>query len=130
MKTMPNKIRKIKSLLLIAVSCWGFHNLQAQRETEVFIPIGKSPGVSDKWSVIGRVTAVNAHDSTVTIAQGSGTKTVKLTGKTDIFLDKNKLKLTNTRGSFADIRNGRMVEAKPKDYLSGSLIEWIKVQLE
>jgi len=127
---MPNILEHIKRILLIGISCWASYNLQAQRETEVFIPIGKSPGVSGKLSVIGKVAEVNARDSTVTIGQGASTKTVKLTGSTEIFLDKSKIKLTNTSGSFTDIRNGLTVEAKYKDNQGGRLIEWIKVQLE
>jgi hypothetical protein len=86
--------------------------------------------VSGKFSIIGKVAALNLRDSTVMVEQGAATKIVKLSGRTDIFLDKHKLKLTNTRGSLSDIRPGLVVEAKYKDNQVNHLIEWIKVQLE
>jgi hypothetical protein len=119
-----------KIIVFIALLCWAFSSLYAQKETEVFIPLGKSPGVSGKYSVIGKVETMNANDSVITIAQDANIKTFKINSHTEIYLDKSKLKLTNTKGSFADIKKGLLVEAKYKDNKLGDLIEWLKVQIE
>ena len=106
------------------------HDLYAQKETEVFIPLGKSPGVSGKYSIIGKVETVNAADSTITIRQDTGMKTIKITAATEIYLDRSKQKLTNRKCSFAECKPGLMTEAKYKDNKPESSIEWLKVQPE
>ena len=120
----------IKIIILTIILCWVSYDIYAQKETEVFIPVGKSPGVSGKYSVIGRVESVNWSDSSVTISQEGGLKNVKITRNTKIYLDRSKLKLTNRKCSMADCKPGRLVEAKYKDNKPGSSIEWLKVQLE
>jgi hypothetical protein len=122
----PNK----KTIFFTAFLCWAFSSLYAQKETEVFIPLGKSPGVSNKYSVIGKVETVNINDSIITIAQDANIKTCKINSRTEVYIDKSKLKLTNTKGSFADIKKGQMVEAKYKDNKPSDVIEWLKVKIE
>jgi len=120
----------IKIIVLSIILCWVSYDIYAQKETEVFIPVGMSPGVSGKYSVIGRVESVNWSDSSVTISQEGGLKNVKITRDTKIYLDRSKLKLTNRKCSMSDCKPGRLVEAKYKDNKPGSSIEWLKVQLE
>ena len=122
--------RNKKVIVFMVVLCCAFSSLYAQKETEVFIPLGKSPGVSGKYSVIGKVETINGSDSIITIAQDTNIKTFKIRADTKIYLDKSNLKQTNTKGSFADIKKGLMVEAKYKDNKPGDLIEWLKVQVE
>lgn len=109
---------------------WLSYNTYAQKETEVFIPVGKSPGVSGKYSVIGRAETVNYHDSSITLRQEAGMRTIKITRKTVFYLDKSKLKLTSKKCSFADCKPGLMMEAKFINNKPDGLIEWLKVQLE
>ena len=123
-------LKHIKTIILTIILCWVSYDIHAQKETEVFIPVGMSPGVSGKYSVMGRVETVNARDSSVTIRQESGMKTIKITSGTKIYLDRSKLKLTNRKCYFSDCKPGMMVEAKYKDNKPGGLIEWLKVQLE
>ena len=120
----------IKIFILTIILSWVSYDIHAQKETEVFIPVGKSPGVSGKYSVIGRVESVNWSDSSVTINQEGGLKNVKITRSTKIYLDRSKLKLTNRKCSMADCKPGRLVEAKYKDNKPGNSIEWLKVQPE
>ena len=122
----PNK----KTIFFTAFLCWAFSCLYAQKETEVFIPLGKSPGVSNKYSVIGKVETVNINDSVITITQDANIKTCKINSRTEVYLDKSNLKLTNTKGSFADIKKGQLVEAKYKDNKPSDVIEWFKVKIE
>jgi hypothetical protein len=123
-------LKHIKTIILTTILFLVSYDIYAQKETEVFIPLGKSPGVSGKYSVMGRVETVNAADSTINIRQEAGMKTIKITAETEIYLDKSKLKLTNKKCSFSDCKPGLMVEAKYKDNKPGGLIEWLKVQLE
>src|SRR4030095_1567210 len=127
---MKITLNHIKIITLTIIFCWMSYDTYAQKETEVFIPLGKSPGVSDKYSVMGRVETVNGSDSTVTIRQETGMTTIKVTASTEFYLDRSKLKLSNTKCTFAHCKPGSMVEAKYKDNKPGALIEWLKVQLE
>ena len=127
---MKTKLNNRKIIILIIILCWLSYDIHAQKETEVFIPVGKSPGVSGKFSVIGRVESVNWSDSSVTINQDGGMKNVRITRNTKIYLDRSKLKLTNRKCSMSDCKPGRLVEAKYKDNKPGNSIDWLKVQLE
>jgi hypothetical protein len=127
---MKNKLNRIKGIALTAVLCWACYEMQAQKATEIYIPLGKSPGVSGKFSLIGKVESVNAKDSTISIRQQGGVKTGRITANTIIYLDKSNLKRPNTKGSLTDIKQGVLVELKYQDNHSGGLIEWLKVQLE
>ena len=100
-----------------------------QKEAERFIPIGQSPGVSQKYSSIGEIAAVDPAARTVTIAEPSGRRTVRITDKTRIWLDRTKLKQTNVTGSFADLQKGRRVEVKYEDPTSRQIAEWVKVEV-
>jgi hypothetical protein len=127
---MKTVLKNNKSCLLTAVLCAASFCLYAQKSTELYIPCGKSPGVSGKYSVMGKVEMLKAGDSTITIRQETGIKSMRFTAATIIYLDKSKLKLQNKKGSWADIKPGMMAEAKYKDNKPGGPVEWIKVQIE
>lgn len=104
----------------------------AQEATERYIPIGQSPGVSGKQTVIGKLAEVNTRDQTVTIVGPSGTSRVKVTPRTKIWLDRSQLGQTNLKGTIADLRQGATVEMKPEGQQRGASdgsCEWIKVQV-
>jgi hypothetical protein len=101
----------------------------AQKSTEIFIPIGQSPGLSGEYTKMGEIEAVSSQDRTVTMTDPSGSYTVQIAEGTSIWLDKSKLKLTNEDGSFADLQAGRMVEVKYEDNDPGRAAEWVKVQV-
>jgi hypothetical protein len=104
----------------------------AHEMTERYIPIGESPGLSGKYTVIGKLQGVNARDRTCAIAAASGPLTVKITEKTKIWLDRSHLGLTNLEGTLADLRPGATVEVKPEGHergVSSGPAEWIKVQV-
>jgi len=100
-----------------------------QKETELYIPIGQSPGLSQKYTSIGELAEVDPRAKTVTIADPAGRRTVKITEKTRIWLDRSKLKLTNLTGSFADLQQGRRVEVKYDDPQRREVAEWVKVEV-
>ena len=100
-----------------------------QKETEQYIPIGQSPGLSQKHTSIGEIAEVDPQAKTVTIADPAGRRTVKVTEKTRIWLDRTKLKLSNLTGSFADLQKGRRVEVKYDDPQRREVAEWVKVEV-
>jgi hypothetical protein len=125
------KIINIKTVLVLSFFGFAWPKMFAQTMTEVFIPIGQSPGVSGKYSVMGKIESVNLKDSTVTILQDAGGKvSFKITRGCHIYLDKSKLKLRNKKGYCADIKPGMKAEAKYKDNKPGNKVEWVKVQVE
>ena len=99
---------------------------QAQKETERYIPIGRSPGLSGKYTYLGSIEAVDARAQTITI---TGDRTVKISAETRIWLDRTRVKQTNLQGSFADLKQGRKIEIKFQDPERQQLAEWVKVEL-
>jgi hypothetical protein len=102
-----------------------------QKSTEIFIPVGKSPGLSGKYTAIGKIEAVNAQNQTITMADPSGNYTVKIAKQTQVWLDNSKLKKTNQKGAFADLRKGALVEVKFEKNQRKNLgtAEWVKVEV-
>jgi len=113
----------VLALLLAAAHAHG------QKATDQFIPIGQSPGLSGKYSVIGVIADVNARARTVAIADSAGTRTVRITGKTRIYLDRSKLKQPNLSGRFADLQKGRRAEVKFLYALRRDSVDWVKVEI-
>jgi hypothetical protein len=104
----------------------------AQKMTEQFIPIGQSPGLSGKATVIGKLQSVNAQEKTCAVAGPTGALNVKVTERTKIWLDRSKLQQPNLKGTFADLRPGATVEVKPEGQqrgVSSAPAEWIKVEV-
>ncbi len=100
-----------------------------QKQTERYIPLGQSPGVSGKYTLIGEIRTVDPQAQALTILGPSGTQTAIVTPRTKIWLDRSKLKLTNLTGGFSDLRVGRRAEVKYEDAQKKKFAEWIKVQL-
>jgi hypothetical protein len=101
----------------------------AQRSTEQFIPIGMSPGVSNKATSIGLVDTLIMQQRMVAVRDQAVRRTVKITDKTWIWLDRSKLKLPNLRGRLADVQRGRRVEVKYADPETRLVAEWVKVEI-
>jgi hypothetical protein len=97
--------------------------------TERYIPIGQSPGISGKHSSIGALSNVDARTRLITIADAAGPKTVRITDTTRIWLDRSKLRQSNTTGKFADLVKGRRVEVKYQYPGDGKIAEWVKVEI-
>ena len=100
-----------------------------QQQTERFIPIGQSPGLSGKYTITGKIETINTGARSFTVAGPSGPMMVTITDKTHIWLDRSQLKLTNLRGGFAHLQTGRMVEVKYKDHKRKQFAEWVKVRV-
>jgi hypothetical protein len=100
-----------------------------QKETERYIPIGQSPGLSQKQTAMGEIAEIDPRQQTITFTEQAGRRTVKIAEKTRIWLDRSKLKQTNLNGSFADLQQGRRVEVKYEDPERREVAEWVKVEV-
>lgn len=98
---------------------------EGQKETERYIPIGRSPGLSAKYTYLGVIEAVDARAQTISI---TGDRTVKISADTRIWLDRSRLKQTSLPGTFADLQPGRKIEIKFQDPERRQLAEWVKVE--
>jgi hypothetical protein len=121
----------LKRSMLVIGLLLGTSMLYAQQEMEMFIPIGKSPGVSNKTSIIGAVVSIDDQHRTLTMTDSAGTYTVTIPDGTMVWLDRSKVKGTNEIGSPADIKPGLTIEVKHKEPKRAASVaaEWIKVQV-
>ncbi len=101
---------------------------QAQQATERYVPLGQSPGVSGKLTVIGTIDAIDAATRTIIVAGPVGSSSVRVAKQTKIWLDRSKIKLVNLVGAFADLAAGQMVEVKFVDSDRRQIADWIKVE--
>ncbi|MEK7833831.1 MAG: DUF5666 domain-containing protein, partial [Acidobacteriota bacterium] len=77
---------------------------------------------------MGVIEQVDDRNRTITIKTDSASKTIKLTDKTRIWLDRSKMRTRSIKSSFADLKKGSKVEVKwVKD--NESEAEWIKVEV-
>jgi len=114
--------------VVIAAFC-AMSYAHGQRATERYIPLGQSPGVSQKLTRIGEIAEVDESKRTVTIADPAGRWTVGITDQTRIWLDRTKLKQPNLTGSFTDLHKGRRVEVKYQDPERREVADWVKVEV-
>ena len=49
-----------------------------QKATEIFIPVGQSPGLSGKYTTLGTVNAVNEEEKTIIMSDSVETYTIKM----------------------------------------------------
>jgi hypothetical protein len=120
-----------KHLTIIGIICFlvfGAFYAEAEKATELYIPIGQSPGLSGEYTVMGKIDQVNPQNQTLKMSGASGSYTVKMTKNTSIYLDRSKAQLSNIYGTLADCKGGDLVEVKFEDNSHSKPIEWIKVQ--
>ena len=128
------KLKLVMGAVATGVWLWsGMPSAHGQKATEIFIPIGQSPGLSNKITVIGTIETIDPRGQTIAIAGPSGSWSATITGRTKIWLDKSTLRLPNQKGSFADLQKGRLAEVKYEDPegrgKAKGPVEWIKVQM-
>jgi len=116
-------------LAIVVMVLGGTLEASGQQATEIFIPIGQSPGLSNKGSVIGTLESVDPGKRMVTISSPSGAQTVGITDRTLIWLDRSEQKQPNQDGAINDLQKGRKVEVKIRKGEPKAVAEWIKVQV-
>ena len=100
-----------------------------QRQTERFIPIGRSPGASGKATRIGTVQAVDAGAKSFELATPEGRYTVRVPEGVPIWLDRSRQKQSALGGGFEDLKVGRRVEVGYVDAARAGRATWIKIEV-
>ena len=123
-------MKRLFVLAAATIFTLGVSDALAQRSTEMYIPIGQSPGVSGKSTAIGTITTINLSEKLLSCSYGTTTISAKITPKTRIWIDRSKLKLPNLEGSLQDCTPGRLIEVKyVKDVRSDAgEADWIKIE--
>jgi len=101
--------------------------VEAQRTTERFIPIGRSPGVSGVTAILGPIEAVDRAAGTCRVTTAAGPVTVRITEETRIWIDRSAQQQTTLAGTPEDLVVGRTVEIKFTDAQRRESAEWIKI---
>jgi hypothetical protein len=122
-------LNRYLGLTIVVVALGGTLEASGQQATEMFIPIGQSPGLSNKESVIGTLESVDPRKRMVTISSSSGAQTVGITDRTMIWLDRSEQKQPNQDGAINDLQKGRKIEIKVRKGEPKAVAEWIKVQV-
>ena len=101
-----------------------------QQATEMLIPIGQSPGLSGQSTLIGTLESVDLAGRIVTVSGASGSRTVRFTARTFLWVDRSLSRQPNQTGEPSDLQRGRKVEVKFLGSGDQAVAEWIKVQHE
>lgn len=116
---------RLASLTLIA-GLAGSMPAAAHIETELYIPIGQSPGISNVKSRIGRIESQVAKQNGLTMLVDDHTQYVAFSKATKIYLQYATPGQRNRVGTYSDCQVERTVEVYVGD--DGS-VRWIKVQM-
>jgi len=85
--------KKYTLLIVTMVLTLATYTLYAQQSSEIFIPIGQSPGTSESQTIIGKIEKFYSQKKSFIISDASGKMhTVKINSATQIWLDNSKLK--------------------------------------
>ena len=122
-RTLAGGLVMIAALLMTMPS-------NAQRMTEQFIPIGQSPGLSSTRTDIGTIEAFDKKSRTMTIRVAADSRTVTVSERTRIWLDRSTDQKSNVKGGIDDLKTAREVEIKYEDEDRRQNAEWIKVAPE
>lgn len=122
---------KRRTLLFAAFTCalLGQSFAHGQRETERYIPIGQSPGVSGKSTRVGTIEAVDAAARTFSLATDEGRFEIAVPPGARIWLDRSRGKQSARSGEFGDLRIGRRVEVRFAEPGRKGPAGWIKVEV-
>ncbi len=108
--------------------CTAGHAL-AHQQTEIYIPIGESPGLSGTYTDVGQILGFDAGSRTLSLAAQGGTRPVRITIDTNIWLDRSGVKLRNVGGGVSDLVSGRRAEVKYMDPTKRQSAAWVKVEV-
>jgi hypothetical protein len=97
--------------------------------SELYIPIGRSPGVSGVLTITGTVDSADYRSGTIVIATRSGTHTVRLVDSTAVYLDFSQRRQPNKYGSLRDCHAGDYVEVKLHEGAGAvKTARWVKIR--
>ena len=116
-------------VIVVAALVWGMlvAVASAQRSTEMYIPIGQSPGLAGKTS-IGTIASVDVTAQTLVVNDGTVQRTVRCDERTPIWVDRSAEKRSSETGALSNCKVGQRVEVKYVDNAKDAgQAEWIKV---
>lgn len=97
-----------------------------QQATEVYIPIGESPGVSERDSIIGSISSVDHERYRMTISVAGQTRMVTMTPVTRYYVDNTRARTQSRKGSLEDCEVGQRIEVYIDD--DGNAL-WVKTEV-
>ncbi|MGH6885568.1 MAG: hypothetical protein ACREGK_05790 [Geminicoccales bacterium] len=120
-----------RTLLFATFACTllGQSFAHGQRETERYIPIGQSPGVSGKATRVGTIEAVDAGARSFRLATDEGRYEIAVPPGARIWLDRSRGGQSAQSGEFGDLRIGRRVEVRFAQPARTGPAGWIKVEV-
>jgi hypothetical protein len=122
MRAYLTKVVALLALLSLGAPALG------QQQTERYIPLGQSPGLSGKVTLIGEIAAIDDRSLSLTVSTPQGPRPVKVTDRTRIWIDRSLYKMTNLTGRFADLKTGNKVEVLFAEDADRHVARWIKMQ--
>ena len=122
MRTCATKIVFLLAMLGLGAPALG------HQQTERYIPLGQSPGLSGKVTLIGEIAAIDARSLSLTVSTPQGPRPVKVSDRTRIWIDRSLYKKTNLVGRFADLKTGNKVEVLFAEDADRQAARWIKMQ--
>ncbi len=108
---------------------FGTHDVFAQKATEIYIPYGKSPGLSGKYTLTGTIEAVDAQGQVITMKGADKNYALRFDSDSKIWLDRSQTKQSNKVAALSELQMGLRAEVKFRDNDRQKTVEWIKVQL-
>ena len=127
----PNMAKHFDTICLVWIIFLGAAGgVWAQKSTELYIPLGRSPGLSDSYNLIGNVEAVDNQNRSLIVIGSTGRFTVYTTEDTLYFLDKSRLQQPNRYGIFSDVKPSMKVEVRFEAGKRHRPAEWIKLQID
>src|SRR5437667_10183056 len=85
-----------------------------QEATEMYIPIGQSPGVSGKSTLLGTIESVDPGKRMLTVSGPAGTRKFQIADRTLTWIDRSARRQRNQTGTLPDLQPGRTVDIKPE----------------
>ena len=101
----------------------------AQQQTEIYIPIGESPGLSGTATDVGEIRGFDAGTGMLSIAADGVTRSVRITDDTAIWVDRTAAERANSAGDGSDLVAGRLAEVRYADPASRRTAAWVKVRV-
>lgn len=116
--------RKPAGILIVVICATWMTAAHSQKTTEIYIPIGYSPGVSASTSLQGEISRMDYESRRIELVDRSGTQVVHMSDATLYYLDRSKYGKKNSLGSIRDCQVGQQVEIY---VMSNGDVQWIKI---